>query len=105
MKNMEMMRATESTLPMPMIRKAIALVTSVALKGSLFSPLPKDNQRVKDFEGRTRSEANACRVRGATKILPMAEEIVAAAKPIGIIGPQIEIFDIIRSVLANSSGL
>ena len=33
------------------------------------------------------------------------EEMVAAAKPIGIIGPQIEIFDIISDGPTSSSGV
>jgi len=37
----------------------------------------------------------ACRVRGATSIEPIADDMAAAANPMGIIGPQIAIFDMI----------
>ena len=46
-----------------------------------------ENQKFIAFAGKILSAPKACNVLGATIIEPKADEIVAAAKPIGIIGP------------------
>ena len=47
----------------------------------------------------------ACSVLGATSNDPIADDKVAAANPIGMIGPQIAIFDMINISLAISSSV
>ncbi len=63
----------------------------VAFKGSLESPTPAPKKEFIFLDGKTLSFANACNVLGAIRIEPIADEMVAAARPIGMIGPQIAI--------------
>jgi len=60
-------------------------VTNVAFQGSEVLPFPLDSERFARGIGIDRSRARACKVLGATRIEPIADEIVDAAKPSGII--------------------
>jgi len=82
---MEMISATAFTFPAATKIKAIRQVIREALYGSFISPLPLDSQRLSLLAGNALSIASACRVLGATRIEPMAEEKVDAASPKGII--------------------
>ena len=93
MKNIEIILATKSTFPMLTKTKAKATVTRVAFSGSLFLKLPLANKEFRGAEGNISSAAKAFKVRGATMIVPRAEEMDAQARPIGIIGPQTAILD------------
>jgi hypothetical protein len=95
MKNIEMISATAFTSPMSTKKKAIMHVTSVALTGSPFLILSLLSQLFSLGIGIIRSAEIALSVLGATITLPNADEIVAAARPIGIIGHQIAISAII----------
>jgi hypothetical protein len=46
MKNIEMIRATKSTLPATTKLTAMIAVTSVAFRGSLFAPAPRPRKSV-----------------------------------------------------------
>ena len=96
MKNMDTTRATRLTLPSMTKTIAIAEVTSVALRGSFVAPTPAETKSLRRGRGTMRSAPRACSVRGATRMDPIAEEIVAHARPIGMIGPQIAIRLIMR---------
>ncbi len=87
MKNIEMIRATKSTLPNTAITNASAAVTMVPFLGSFSLPLPAARNSVAPGTATTRSEASACSVRGATRMEPIADDSVAQASPIGMIGP------------------
>ena len=64
----------------------------MALNGSLLFPLPLASRLINPCTGEYPIYRQGLkRVAGATRIEPIAEEIVAAARPIGIIGPQIAI--------------
>ena len=105
MKNMEMMRATKSTLPAETVRRANSAVSRVALRGSLASPTPAASQPLARRRGMTASRAKACRVRGATMMEPMADEIQAQARPIGMIGPHRAMRPMISGSPARSCGV
>ncbi len=95
MKNMEIMRATKSTLPSATTTIASADVISVALRGSLLAPVPAARNEFAFTEGKQRSRASAWSVRGAINTQPIALDRVAQPSPIGMIGPQIAIRDMI----------
>ena len=80
----------------------MATVTSVALIGSLVSPLPFSRTLFTLLDGKERSPASACRVLGATRMEPMAEEKVEAASPSGIIKPPAMAISPITSWLVGS---
>ena len=61
-------------------------VRMVAFTGSLASPEPAFSALFQSGTGSMRSPARACSVLGATKMEPMAEDAVAVANPMGIIG-------------------
>jgi hypothetical protein len=90
-KNMDMISATAFISPIPIKINEIQIVTSVAFNGSLFLEPPFARMLFMELVINILSAANAFRVLGATIIDPKAEEIVAAASPIGIIGHQIAI--------------
>jgi len=84
--------------------KAIKIVTSDPLMGSLSFLRPFANQRLAGFCGKILSNPMACKVRGATIIEPNAELSEAAARPTGIMGPHTAISCMINWSLTNSSG-
>ena len=104
MKNMETIRATMSTFPKATVTIAMPAVTRVAFRGSLPGPAPSANTEFAPFTGKMASPANAWRVRGATRMEPMADERVAAPRPMGMIGPQRAILDMTSWSEARSSG-
>jgi hypothetical protein len=95
MKNMLMICATKLTFPIATKRRAIPPEIRVAFSGSWAGPRPRARKALALTVGRTRSRARACSVRGATRIDPTADEMVAAPSPIGMIGPHRAIFDMI----------
>jgi len=88
MKNIEITSATALTSPIKTKTKAITLVRIVAFLGSFFFGVPLATHLFTVSLGNTSSLPIAYNVLGATIKEPKAEEIVAAANPIGIIGPQ-----------------
>ena len=68
-------------------------------------PTPAASNRLTRLLGTIPSAASACSVRGATRIEPIADDSVAHASPIGMIGPQIAIRDIRSWSPARSAGL
>lgn len=64
----------------------------VAFRGSLASPTPAERNAFTRSDRTMRSLPRACRVRGATRIEPMADESVAPARPMGMMGPQTAIW-------------
>jgi hypothetical protein len=103
MKNMLMILATKFTFPRETKRRMMTTVTMVALTGSLVSPFPRPRNWLALGMGRTRSPASAWRVRGATRIDPMADEIVAAASPRGMMGPHRAMSDMMNWFVASDS--
>ena len=91
MKNILIICATKSISPRATKKIRIAAVTQVAFAGSLVSPLPRLRNRFHPVEGKKLSALRACKVRGATRIDPRAEESVAAPKPMKTEGPHNEI--------------
>jgi hypothetical protein len=77
------------------------------LKGSSSLPFPLASQKLLILEGNSLSLAIACNVLGATMIEPNAEDIVAAANPIGIISHPCQAISDMTSldVFARSVGL
>ena len=104
MKNMEMTWATKSTSPTATNTVAIPNTTREALYGSDVWPRPCASHSPILRKGKMPSEARACKVRGATNAEPSAEEIVAQARPMGMIGPHTAIRDMISSSPASASG-
>lgn len=88
MKNILIIWATKLTLPAETKTITITLVARVAFSGSLTGPLPLLRKRFTIPVGKVLSPARACKVRGAIRIDPIAEESVAAPSPIGMMGPQ-----------------
>ena len=86
-----MISATAFTSPISTKKKAMMHVTNVALTGSPFLTFSLLSQLFSLGMGIIRSAEMALSVLGATIILPKAEDIVAAARPMGIIGHQIAI--------------
>ena len=74
--------------------RAKATVTRVAFKGSLFLKLPLARKVLMGLVGKMSSAASAFKVLGATIRVPKAEEMVAQARPMGMMGPHTAIFDI-----------
>ena len=72
----------KSTSPTATKQTAMAPDRAMAQRGSPAWPNPLARSRFSAGKGRTRSWPSACRVRGATRIEPSAEESVAAASPI-----------------------
>jgi hypothetical protein len=105
MKNIEMMRATRSTEPRTTMANVIAAVTSVALRGSFVSPSPRATNRLNRRTGMMWSAPIACSVRGATSTDPTADESVAQASPIGMMGPQSAMSAMAKPPLASCSGV
>ena len=88
MKNIEMILATKSISPMAIKKNAMKILINDACTGSLESAFPYPSQRLTKLFGNILSAPMACKVRGATRMEPSAEDSAAAAKPIGMIGPQ-----------------
>jgi len=105
MKNIDIRRATKSSSPMITTAIASTPVTRVALRGSLAGPAPRARNRLAPPIGTQRSRAMACSMRGATRQLPMAEDSVAQARPIGMIGPQTAMSAMTSSWPASCSGV
>ena len=104
-KNIEIIAATTLTSPYATKIK-LMLVTIVELKGSFSSPTPLPIKLLILLPGKVLSIPIACNVLGATSIDPIAEDIVDAANPSGIIiEPKTAILLIISWSLNNSSGL
>ena len=101
-KNILIIPATLFTSPIMINTRAIKTVTRVALNGSLVSPLPLKRNAFNLLEGKERSPARACRVRGATSIEPMADEKVDAARPMGMIAFPARAISAITSCLDGS---
>ena len=78
MKNMVMIGAMLSKSPNRIASWASTDVTKIARRGSWFLPLPLA-KRVKVRI--TQSSAKACRIRGASIMLPSADDSVAAKMP------------------------
>jgi len=81
------MPATAFTSPIKTNMMAMTLVAIEALTGSFLSVVPLDNHLLRLLKGNTLSPPIACNVRGAIIKEPRADEMVAAANPIGIMGP------------------
>ena len=97
MKNMEIICATKFTPPIKTKTNAIRAVKNVALKGSFVMPFPFAISLFNPLIGKESSIARACNVRGATIMDPIADEIVDAASPKGIMmGPNMAILLIIN---------
>jgi len=73
---MVMIGATKFRSPIQITPTATAVVSRTAVRGSVGLP-----RRPARNSGTTRSEARACRVRGAARMLPRADESVAAKTP------------------------
>ena len=104
MKNIEMTLATAFTSPSATKKMAIIAVTKVAFRGSPLSLLAAIHVLI-FLPGNDLSTANACMVRGATKMEPNADENVDAASPNGIITtPKMAMSDIMSWLFTISSG-
>ena len=71
----------KSTSPTTTKKTAMAPDSAAAQRGSPASPDPLATKRFSAGKGSTLSWPSACRVRGATRIEPRADESVAAASP------------------------
>jgi len=91
----------------PRIINIIAIIDTInnAFTGSFLFPRPEAKILFMRENGNILSKAIACNVLGAIRSEPMADDNEAAARPIGIIGPQIAILLMINWSFTNSSGV
>lgn len=93
---MEITSATALTSPTKTKTNAMALVSIVAFLGSFFPLVPFDTHLLINLLGKTLSIPIACKVLGATINESKADDMVAAARPIRMIGTQRAILLIIN---------
>ena len=100
MKNIVMIGAIALRSPSRIAAWLTSAVSTVARRGSSAVPLPRPRKR---SDVKTRSRANACRMRGAPIMLPSADDRVAAKTPAMISAGQIATSFMIRLLAIRSA--